>query len=280
MSYLSARNNLEREILTRLYPGPRNVTDLVEEISFLQKVSVQGVYKALRALKREEIVTIHSHTVSLSLIWVAKERDQLLFAEQSYQSAQYVDDLRTGKTKRARFSFRTLNEIDLFWTHTYLLLTNGMSTDAYSYSIQPHDWYMYVRYDTDAYWIKKHKENARISRTLLTHAGALDRAVIRMRKEQLRNLFEYTLGENPYNQDLCTYHNIIGSFIFTAEFDQSIAKRLDVFVNSHETLPLNLSEQKEIDAITSTKGKFILTIENSTQKAKKMREKVRKYFEF
>ncbi len=280
MSRTSLRNNLEYQILTRLYPGPRNVTDLVEEISYLHKVSVQGVYKALRALKKEEIVTVHNHTVSLSLVWVAKERDQLSFAEHSYKSAQYVDDLRTGKTKRARFSFRTLNEIDLFWTHTYLLLTEGIGNDAYSYSIQPHDWYMYVRYDTDAYWVKKHIESARVSRALLTHAGALDRAVIRERKKKLGKLFAYTLNENPFTQNSRIYYNLIDSFIFTAQFDPSVAKQIDLFVDSHTRLPLSPSEQKEIDAITRTKGKFVLTIENSAQKAKKMRDKARKYFEF
>ncbi len=271
---------LEREILKRLYSGPVKTVDLVEEISFVRKVSVQGVYKALRQLRNEEVVTIHNHTVSISLVWVDKEQEKLEFIKQSYRSIQFLDTLQNGRKKRIQFTFKTLNETDLFWTHAYLLLAEKIGNDAQTYSIQPHDWYMYVRSDTDSFWIKKHRESNRISRTILTHPGVLDHMVIRKRKEQLGNLFEYTLRENPYNQNSCTYYNIIGSFIFTAEFDLAVAKKLDTFVEDYEALPLSEVAQKEIISIVSTKGVFRLSIEHNEKKAMVMKEKAKKYFEF
>lgn len=280
MTRNAVRGDLEREILERLYPGPRNVTDLVEEVSYLKKVSVQGVYKALRTLKQHEVVTIHAHTVSLSLVWVTTERERLQFAEEAYHSASYIEDIRLGKRTKASFTFHTLIEIDLFWAHVYLLLAEHIGNDKYSYSIHPHDWYYYVRHVTDAFWVKKHIESARVSRTILTHAGVLDRFVVRERKKKLGELFAYTLNENPFKQDSRTYYNIIDTFIFTAHFDGEVAERLDAFVDSHTGLPLGVSAQKEIDGIVRTKGTFVLTIENSEQKSKKMRDKVRKYFEF
>ena len=272
--------SLEEEILTRLYSGTRNVTELVEEISYLKKVSLQGVYKALRQLRTEEVVIVHKHTISLSMVWVVNEREKLLFAEEAHRSATYLEDIRMGRQKRIKFTFRTLNEIELFWTHSYLLLSEHIQNDVCSYVIHPHDWYMYVRYDTDAYWVKKHIESARVSRTILTHAGALDRVVIRARKKKLGNLFEYTLGENPLGQKNTTYYNIIGAYIFTAHFDVHIEKELDTFIEKYETLPLSVESQKEIDHIVRMKGKFTLTIEKSEKKAEEMRRKVKKYFEF
>lgn len=276
----STRHNLENEIIDRLYPGPRNVTDFVEEISYLRKVSVQGVYKALRALRKEEIITVHNHTASLSMVWAQKEEEKLRFAQDAYRSSAYLDEIRTGKKKRAQFTFHTLNEIDLFWTHSYLLLAEGVGDDTLSYNVQPHDWYPYVRFDTDAYWIRKHIENARVSRTILTHAGALDRAVVHLRKEQLGKLFEYTLNENPLKQDSHTYYNVLDSLIFTARFEPHIAEKLDVFVQSHTKLPLAPLEQKEINGIVSANGRFVLFIENNEEKAKHIRNKVKKFFEF
>ena len=271
---------LERDIMGRLYTGPRNITELVAEISYLKKVSVQGVYKALRALRRGEVVTVHNHTVSLSLVWMSKERDKLMFAQTAYKSSRYIEDLRAGVTKRARFTFHTLNEIDLFWTHAFALLAEGVGKDVYSYSIQPHDWYMYVRFDTDTFWVKRHVESNRVTRIVLTHAGGLDRAVVRERKKRLGKLFEYTLNENPLNQDMHTYLNLIGPYVFKAEFEKSIAVELDMFVRNHHSLPLSPDAQDEINGIVQKRGSCILTVERNEIKAERMRSKVKKYFEF
>jgi hypothetical protein len=139
---------------------------------------------------------------------------------------------------------------------------------------------MYVRFVTDAYWLKKHMESKRVSRTVLTHTGALDRAVVRSRKKILGDLFEYTLGENPLGQGNTTYYNVIGTYIFTARFDPHIERELDTFIEKYETLPLSTESQKEINTIVGKKGKFTLTIEKSETKADYMKKKVKKYFEF
>ena len=276
----SASDNIEKDILSRLQSGPRGVTDLVEELSYLNKMSVQGVYKALRRLRQAEIVIVYKHVASLSTVWLAKELERVTFSINAYQSIPDIENVLAGKAKRATFTFRTLNEIDLFWTHTFLLLADKIPPRYHSYSIQPHDWYLYVRFDTDKFWMKKHKEGGRVSRIILTHAGALDYAVTRARKEKLGRLFEYTLDKNPLEQDSSTYYNVIGPLIFTARFDSSVTEQLDRFVVEHNKLPLPKEEQSLINSIVNTKGIFTLTVEYDEKKANRMIDKVRKYFEF
>ncbi len=280
MTKKSVSDNLEKDILSRLQSGPRGVTDLVEELSYLNKMSVQGVYKALRRLRQKEIVIVYKHVASLSTVWLAKELERVTFSINAYQSIPDIENVLAGKAKRATFAFRTLNEIDLFWTHIFLLLADKIPSEYHSYSIQPHDWYLYVRSETDTFWMKKHSEEKRISRMLITHASKLDYEVTKVRKKELGRLFEYTLDRNPFGQASDTYYNIIDSLIFTARFDLAVNQLLDKFVEQNSELPLSKEAQNSINEIVNTKGTFTLTIESNEKKAKRMIDKVRKYFDF
>jgi hypothetical protein len=274
------RAMIEQAVVDRLYSGTWPMVGLVEEVAMSSSVTVQAVYKAIRKLRSEEVVIIHNKQIALSGVWIGKEKGKLEFAEQAYRSAVELQELINSNTGRFKCVFKTLGEIDLYWTHAYFQLAEQVDPSVPTYSIQPHDWYPYVRPETDTYWIKTHHEAGRLSRTLLTHPGALDRIVMRQRKQELGNLFEFTLGENPLQQNSDTYFSLINPYIITARFDPMVATALDSFVNSHNKLPLSASAEQDIRTIIQTKGKFNLTIEKSGVKANRMEQKVRKYFEF
>ncbi len=271
---------IKTALIQKLLPGPQFIPDIVEELSAVLGVTPQGVYKALRALRHGEVVSVHNKQASLSLIWISKEKEKMAFAESAYRSVPYMEELLKGSKKHNLWTFHTLNELDLFWTHIYTLCMEQVDVHVPTYSIQPHDWYSYVRIETDSYWIAKHRESGRLSRTLLTHSSELDRVVMRMRKQSLGSLFEYTLNENPLKQKNTLYYNIIGPYLFTVTFDTKVAHLLEEFIASHSTLPLTKDGQKEIDAIVREKGNFKLTIHYSEKKTGDMEKKVKKYFEF
>ncbi|MCR4285998.1 MAG: hypothetical protein NUW00_03855 [Candidatus Kaiserbacteria bacterium] len=271
---------IKTALIQKLLPGPQFIPDIVEELSVLLNVTPQGVYKALRALRQAEVLSVHNKQASLSLIWISKEKEKMIFAESVYRSVPYIEELLKGSKKHNSWTFHTLNELDLFWTHTYTLCMEQVDVKIPTYSIQPHDWYSYVRAETDSYWITKHRDSGRLSRTLLTHSGELDRVVMRMRKQSLGNLFEYTLNENPLKQKNAVYYNIIGPYLFTVTFDAKVAHMLEEFISSNPTLPLTREDQSRIDAIVRERGIFKLTIQYSENKTTAMEKKVKKYFEF
>ena len=271
---------IQTAIIQRLLPGSQFIPDIVEELSAVLGVTPQGVYKAFRALRHAEVISVHSKQVSLSLIWISKEKEKMIFAESAYRSVPYIEELLKGSKKQNSWTFHTLNELDLFWTHTYTLCMEQVDVRIPTYSIQPHDWYSYVRAETDSYWIAKHRDSGRLSRTLLTHSGELDRVVMRMRKQSLGNLFEYTLNENPLKQKNTVYYNIIGPYLFTVAFDARVAQMLEEFIAGHSVLPLSKDSQAKINAIVREKGNFKFTISYSEKKTNEMEKKVRKYFEF
>lgn len=271
---------VEQEVIQLLFPGPWSTTDLVRFVANTLAVSVQGVYKAIRKLRAEEVVTMHGKSIALSGVWIARQKERLLFAEQAYRGATEFSELLQSDVGKVVCSFKTLKEVDLFWTHAYFQLAERVDPAVPSYSVQPHDWYPYVRSETDTYWIQKHTEVGRLSRIVLTHAGLLDRRVIQERKRTLGALFEYSLNNNPLNQKSTTYYSLLGPYVFKAEFDQKIATAIDAFVARHDTLPLPRKAQAEIAAILDTKGTFKFTIEKSVAKAGRLTNKVKKYFEF
>lgn len=273
-------DSIQSALIQRLLPGPQPIPDIVEEFSSVLGVTPQGVYKALRALRQGEVVSVHNKQASLSLIWISKEKEKMAFAESAYRSVPYIEELLKGSKKHNSWTFHTLNELDLFWTHTYTLCMEQVDVHVPTYSIQPHDWYSYVRAETDSYWVAKHRDSGRLSRTLLTHSGELDRVVMRMRKQSLGNLFEYTLNENPLKQKNVMYYNIIGPYLFTVIFDTRVAQMLEEFIAGHATLPLTRESQAKINAIVRENGNFKLTISYSEKKTSEMEKKVKKYFEF
>lgn len=271
---------LSSVIREKLATGTKAVGALVGVIAKEEKVTIQGVYKALRYLKSAGEVTIHNKQASLSLVWLDKEQQRLQRTTQLYLAEQSLVESLVKKRTKAKFTFHSMCEVDHFWVQAFTILTNELDVKEYSYSIQPHDWYYYSDLDSDAFWTNKHKNKQRISRTVLTHAGSLDHAVMRQRKKELGPLFEFTLNENPLKQKSYEYYNVIGPYVFKAVFDQANVKNLDVFVASHSKLPLEKADKEMIRKIVDKEGTYTLHIEYSPKKADMMRESVSKYFEF
>ena len=252
---------------------------LIEELSLLEKVSIQSIYTALDMLKKEETVSTHNKYVSLSLIWLAMEKEKLEFAERSYKASTYITNLSSKTKGRIIFTFKTINELDLFWTHAYTILLEKTNMMTPQYSLMPHDFYLYGRKESDSFWIEKNIKSKKNARLIITHTETLDALVMKTRKKQLGTAFEFLLHQNPLKQESNITYTITGDYIFKGSFDKKINEKLELFVKDHSRLPLIPSSQNEIDEILSLKGKFTLTVEKNKEKSEKMQKKLRKYFE-
>ncbi len=273
------QKNLSDVIIEKLATGTKPVGALVQVVATEQGVTIQGVYKALRFLKSEEVITVYNKQASLSLIWLDTKQRRLARMTELYVQEQHLAESIARKRARMKYTFKTLRELDHFWVHSFAVLSIGTPISEYSYSIHPHDWYYYSELDSDAFWINRHKESKRPSRVVLTHGAGLDLIVMRKRKNELGDLFAFTVGENPLKQDIMTHYNVIGSFVFTAILASDVAEHLDQFVVSRKNLPLSMIEKKVLQEIIDREGKFTLMIERSDTRAQTLRQSVLKYFE-
>ena len=273
------KGNLKRKIIEKLLPGYLYIPSLINELSKAEKVSIQAVYSALETLKNEETVSIHSKNVSLSLIWLAKEKEKLEFAERSYKAGSQALSLADKARGKIIFTFKTINELDLFWTHAYTILLEKEKLSAPQYSLMPHDFYLYGRAESDSFWIDKNVKSQNNARFIVTHTKPLDVSVMKARRKKFGESFEFLLHENPLKQESNVTYTITGDYILKGVFDKKVNERLEAFVKCNHTLPLPSSSQKEIADILSSKGTFTLTIEKNKKKAELMEKKLRKYFE-
>jgi hypothetical protein len=276
---LNMQQTLRDSIIQKLSLGPKAVPPLVAELAAEQAISIQAVYKMIRDLRKKEIVSIHGKKISLSLIWVAGQKEKYVFIEKSYHNIAYIRNLIEGAARSVQFTFKTLNELELFWTHVYTLIAESVDPSFPTYSIQPHDWYPYARGATNKFWESSHVKTNRVSRYVITHVEALDKEVLQKTRERLGKLVEFVIHENPLKQESSVYYNLLDDFVFKAVFDLEVTKQLDEFIRFNPKLPLSREAQTKISHIMAQKGKFTLTIYKSETKALAMEKKVKKFFE-
>jgi hypothetical protein len=203
------KKDLRNSIIDRLLPGSQTTGTLIINITNETGASVQGVYKALRDLKRADIVTIHNKMVSLSLIWIAKEKSKLSFAEYSYHAGKDIEHKLSKEGNKLTFSFKTLSDLDLFWTHAYTIFAKKTSTAHPRYMIIPHDFFLYARTETDSFWMKENITENVITRLVVTHTLPIDKIAVKTRAGFKNHPFEYMFADNPLNQKSNINYNIL-----------------------------------------------------------------------
>jgi hypothetical protein len=271
-------DTLTDKIIGKLSTGTKNVSALIHALSQEEKVTIQGIYKALRGLREKEIIVMHNKSVSLALAWLNSEKERISTIEHTYEQERSLEKLVRQNGGKLLFHFHTLNELDLFWTHAYLLLLQSVDDSAISYSIQPHDWYYYARQSTDTLWVSRHKGKERLSRIILTHASTLDKHVLSERRTKQRPPLEF-LYANPLKQPEHIYYNVMEDYVFKVTLDKSIAELLNNFIKTHSALPLVKSSLTLLGSILTSKSKHTLSIVKSKKSADNLRKRVDHYFE-
>jgi hypothetical protein len=265
-------------LIDKLSLGPLYAPSLVQAVAIDSKATIQGVYKALRQLKKEEVVVSHHKTIALSTVWLAAEVERLERIQKTYSLREHFFNVKnTNRDQTVSFRFKTINELDLFWTHAFLSLEEHCAQADISIAIAPHDWFIYARKQTDQAWVKKHSSKQRKLWVIVTHADVLDKKVIRARKKDPDTEIE-ALFENPLHQNELTYYSSIGPYIIKVILDKSVGKALNIFVATHTTFPLTEQDEYEIADIMKTKGTFRISITKSERKALLIKKKLGKYF--
>ncbi len=266
-------------VIEKLSTGPSRVSEMVTEISTERKVTIQAVYKVLRALKKEEIITIHRRIASLSIIWLQSEIDKLSATKKAYTLNTYIEELKNSNKGHVSFTFNSLHELDLFWTHAFIIVEESTPPEVPAYILIPHDWFFYSRVKTDRAWMKELMSHKRSSRMLVTHSTLLDRKTSQERKKIMKNNLELMFNKNPLQQQEFIYYNILGPWVFLGKIDKSVSAKIAQFMEKYNNIDLKKEEHEELLSIINERGKFSLVIYNSPKKSSVLIRKLLKYFE-
>ena len=268
--------NAEVTIIKKLQKGAVLKAALIVDIMATLEVTLQAVYKSFRKLKTDGIIVFHggklNKKVSLSMWHVEKEYSRWKNISAAYQSKlSYGDFVSLAQNKKQTIYFDNYNDLDRYWVTSFLLLERILPQDLPSYTLMPHDWYLYAEIESDMYWNKASKRKQRL---VITNPFEIDTLVARERR---RSGYEVTVGADPFKQSDCKHFSIVGDWIFEVDFDEGFTKELVLFIERQKSIAS--VDKKTLKKIIARKGQFKMTIHHNEKKSAEMTKKVKKYFE-
>lgn len=274
---MSEKKQIKELILHELSYGPMSTKLLIFRVRKISNSTIQGVYKTIRHLRKKEVIVLHNKNISISSIWLEHEAEKIKRTQNTYLIKNKFFDKDNVSDQSISFVYKTINELDLFWVHSFLSLEEECDRNAVSIAIAPHDWFSYARKETDDVWMKKHNIKNIESWVIITHPSEVDKKIIKQRRAISGKNFKW-LFDNPLKQKENIYYNIIGDYIFKVTLDGKIAHELNSFIKENKTIPISSNKETELKKIVSKKGKFKIQIIKSKDKSSKIKNKIKKYF--
>lgn len=268
--------SIENLICTLLQQGPIETVSLIARIQEVRpKTTKQGVYAALRHLRREEVVVMHHKKASFNVRWLKQAEQFLAIAEQHYVAEDLGRDnfLNLQDGEKIAYFFSSPAETDKFWGHALILLgESSVPGDEPAYLYNPHEWFFIARRESERECFDIITKKRRL---LLTASSRLplDRAVA---NEFDGDRSQYHMLERPFFPKNNYYVNIVGDFIIEVWLDPGIAARVESLYRGTEKVDADTAG--ELLEIVSGKGRSKLAISRNAKKAERLKKLLRKNF--
>lgn len=273
MSLATDTSSIGQTIISLLEKGSISKPDLLECVRKKNRVTIQGVYKELRRMIADGTVLSHKQALSLNLLYISKQYDRWSSVLNNYEGGlslkNHFLDLQEGESLTYRF--RTLNDLDAYWVHASLVLDKHLDQQAASYSVIPHDWFLYGRKETDLFWTRRQKVKMRL---IITHPTPLDKEVS---KERRHAGYTVMLGVNPLRQDEGVYYTLMEDYIFKITLKAKTMQQIKTFMNTYDRI--DRIDPEELLKLIYSSGESVMKITKDKNKFNKLASKCKKYFE-
>ncbi len=273
---------LGEAIIFELRQGPREMNDLIKALHARgQRVTKQGVYKAVRGLRGQEIVFLQAGEVSLSLRWLERLENFVSLTQRSYVDssvgAGHFLNLTDGE--RILYTFKNPVSLDAFWNHVLYLLFEAMPELDRWYAYASHCWFMLARGKEErALYRFMNKRDVRVLYTV-GHQTPLDHLVASHFDGRMT---QYHMLERPLFSErrnhLGLVINLLGDFVIQAEYDKKMTEAIESFYKKHRAV--DAENLRELEAIVSTPTRTKLMITRNKSKARKLVRLFEKHFYF
>lgn len=266
------KKSVSETIISLLEKGSVTRKTIIETVKKQNNVTMQAVYKEIKALLSSGCVLSHKNALSLNLLYISKQYDRWSSVLNHYEGGQSLKnhflDLQEGE--HITLKFHSLNDLDAYWVHAFLILHNHDTSKRPSFSIVPHDWFSYGRRETDIFWVKSQKDKIRI---IINGSTRLDKDIASMR---IKAGHKVNVGINPLKQKTNIYYSLIDGYVFKVTLDKKIQKNLSDFIA--QTKDFESVNYSEIHDIIDTRCSCIMKISKDQSKFLKMSGKCGKYF--
>lgn len=271
---------LQEIIVRELSQGPREAMILWK---LLQKhgtsVTKQGMYKALRALRAEEIVFLQAGEASLNIRWLQQLERFITVSQEAYTNSTTGSGniLLLHDGERISYTFKTALQVDAFWNHLLYLILEARPNIRHWFAYASHHWFLLAHRHDELALMRFMKSHTCKYLFTVGHHLPLDRSIINdfdgeHAQYHMRDTPLFTRKKNPLGLVL----NILGDYIISTEYAPVITERIEQFYKTHKILD-KISLQ-ELKTIVSTPSRTTLTIKRDARKADKLTSSLGKTF--
>lgn len=271
---------IAEHIVQILHRGPMSAQELR---ALLERRGVactkQGVYKALRELRDQEIVFLQREEVQLSARWLQRLSTFVTLSQHAYregvQQEGHFLQLRDGDT--ITYAFTHAAHVDAFWNHVLYILFDALPHVDRWFAYSWHHWFLLGRRNEELALMRT--MTRRGIRCLFTagSSSALDALV---RKDFDGDMTQFHMrGSSLFPRranDRGVVLNVFGDYIIEAQYDDATVQRIERFYRAHTRMTRELA--KELEGIVSTPGKIRFRISRHAAKARKLVKMLEKSF--
>lgn len=261
---LSKKESLEDSIVRLLLEREQSVKALMKTLSQEGfSVTIQAIYKILRALVVNEVVIKRANMYALSEEW----RERII---DTFEKTQNRFELAEGES--ITFDLASLVHLDQQWKNIVLPLHNA-HPGAPVFFYNPHEIWIHLnesRKKSEYAYYESFKENK-------THAFALfggdtehDKA---MKKELQNEYLQIAVGVEAFSKT--DYPTIFGDYIITTRISKRLSEEIEIV---YKESARNVILEERLQKIGIEKKKVKLIIERDRERAKKLRKKLSKEF--
>lgn len=265
--------NLEEEIIRLLSHQKRSTIDLLSHIQKSQyTVTKQGFYKALRRLKKEEVILIYKKIVSLDTVWIRRMSAFVEETTRAYEVTRDSFDILWLEDKQSlTYSFSTIQNLDNFWGNFQSILVNKTHHKEPVFSYDPHYWFFISRRERELELLKEMVEQKR--QFLMTVGGTLPLDKI-VKKDFNNDYLQYNYktileGNNQYM-------TVIGDYIAEVTLDSAVSDKIDTIYKNETSASADVTAR--LTALLDTRGKNKIKISRNTKKAEMLKKRFQRDF--
>lgn len=273
-------SGLSQDIVQLLRQGPLDTSVLVQRLQRReQRVTVQGIYKALRQLRVQQIVFLHHREATLNLRWLHELESFVLLAEHAYHDASASSGhfLHLQDGDRISYAFKNPIQVDAFWNHVLYSLFEALPKIDRWFAYASHCWFLLGRREEELALQRFMRKRGIKYLFTVGHTLPLDRVI---KHDFDGNQAQYAMLEAPLFQERVNHLglvlNVIGPYLVEAHYDKQTVERIELFYRT--TTKMTPEKTRELEAIVALPSRIKFVITRNEQKAEKLARQFGKRF--
>ncbi len=256
---LGTKKTLYDHITEALLGSPLDVSQIQEYLGNRKiPATVQGIYKTLRELIREDVVVKQKKAYLINSIWRNKI-ETMVSQRPPFQLSSGEDTV---------YRFNKLEHLDMFWKHTITDIQNEIK-DFPIFHGDPHNFWYFLpgRQESETIYYRSFSEAKRNVFSLIGGTTVFDKNL----KQNYSHEYQQYHFDIRYPFNRRDHLSIIGPYIITTRVSVSLARITD---RLYETCFIEDELAKKLEPEFKKHGTVVMTVEHNEDEAKKLRKKM------